>query len=476
MARDDEVHIRYISSTPILPATHHIHQDGRQTEYEKIHLSPWDLKSLIRPYMQRGLLFTNPKQSKQEAEKIITQLKTSLSSTLDHFYPLAGRIGTTAHDDDNTISFYIDCKPAGADFVHASADITIADIMDSTHVPRIVQYSFFTLNDVVNYDGRSKPLLSVQVTELIDGFFVGCSMNHTVCGGKAFWLFFNSWCEISRLGSAAADHHISRSPIFNRSCLMNNTEDLPIRFPLSTVESWAGYKYTPPPLDERVFIFTQENIAKLKAKANSKSTAIALNQSAKDNSDHTNIIISSLQAVLAHVWVAVTRARCLDPNEETTYYFAIGMAGRLDPPLPEFFCGNSSLGGAATAKVNELLEVGGFELGAYLLNAVVGSFDDAKIRSYGKSWMKKPVVNKMDYYVSNNTLQTGGSPRFDMFGNDFGWGQPIAVRSGSVNKCDGKITSTPGPISGSIGIEACLSAKTLKALENDTEFMGYVTI
>ncbi|RZC94022.1 hypothetical protein C5167_016714 [Papaver somniferum] len=475
MTRDiSEAQIRYITTT-IRPATQQDHKDGQQS-HQKIHLSPWDLKSLVRPYMQRGLLFANPKQRKQDAEKIITQLKTSLSCALDHFYPLAGRIATTAHDD-NTVSFFIDCKPAGAEFVHASADVTIAEIMDSTHVPRIVQHSFFTLNDVVNYDGRSKPLLSIQVTELIDGFFVGCSINHTVCDGKSFWLFFNSWCEISRRGSSAGDQHISCLPIFDRSCLMNNMEkDLPIRFPLSTVESWQGYKYIPPPLDERVFIFTEENIAKLKAKANSNITAFALNQTAKEDADHKKVIISSLQAVLAHVWVAVTRARCLDPNEVTVYYLAIGATGRLNPPLPKLFFGNSSMGEAATAKVSELLEVGGFELGASLLNAVVRSFDDAKIRSFGKSWMKKPEVNKMDYYLSNNSLQTGGSPRFNMFGNDFGCGEPIAVRSGSANKCDGKITSTPGPVSGSIGIEACLSAKTLKALENDTEFMRYITI
>ncbi|KAI3836752.1 hypothetical protein MKW92_046149 [Papaver armeniacum] len=396
--------LKFDTSTPpqyIRPETHHNHNDGHQA-HQKIHLSPWDLKSLIRPYMQQvGLLFANPNQSKQEAEKIVTQLKTSLSITLLPSY--------------NTVSFYIECKPAGAEFVHASADITI-----------YIQHSFFTLSDIVNYDGRTQPLLSVQVTELIDGFFLSCSMNHTVCDGRS-------------LGSSPTDNHISRLHVFDRSCLMNKIEkDLPIRFPLSNVESWAGYKYTPPQLDERVFIFTHKNIAKLREKE-----------------DHKNVIISSLQAVLAHVWVAVTRARC-----------------RLDPPLPEMFVGNSAMHGAATAKVHEILEAGGFELGALV---TVRSVNDATIPSYGKSWMEKPVVNKMEYYLSNNhPLLSGGSPRFNMLGNDFGWGDPIAVRSG--NRCDEKMTSTPGSVSGSIGIEACLSAKTLEALENDAEFMGYATI
>ncbi|RZC67923.1 hypothetical protein C5167_011628 [Papaver somniferum] len=328
-----------------------------------------------------------------------------------------GRLAVKVHDDDDdeTVSFYIDCNSAGAEFIHASANITVADITDSIHVPAILKNSFFTLNDAVNFDGRSKPLLSVQVTELLDGLFIGCSINHTVCDGKSFWHFFNSWCEISREGSSSEDHHIPRPPIFDRLCLMNDIEnDLPIRFPLSTVHSWEGYKYDPPPLFERVFIFTRENIAILKEKANSKTA---------EGDGNAKVTISSLQAVLAHVWVAVIRARCLDPNEETRYRLAIGTTGRLDPPTPESFFGNSAVSGDATVKY---------------------------------------------------TLVTGGSPRFDMYGNNFGWGTPIAVRSGIVNKRDGKITSTPRPIPGSIGIEACLSAKTLKALENDAEFMAAV--
>ncbi|KAI3955526.1 hypothetical protein MKW98_028471 [Papaver atlanticum] len=396
--------------------------------------------------MQRGLLFAHPTQNKQEETEytIITQLKRCLASTLDHFYPLAGRLAVKAHDDYNTVSFYIDCNSGGAEFIHASANITVSDIMDSIHVPAILKNSFFTINDAVNYDGRSKPLLSAQATELFDGLFIGCSINHTVCDGKSFWHFFNSWCEISRQGTSSADHLISRPPIFDRMCLMNDIEnDIPIRFPLFTVQSWEGYKYNPPPLFERVFIFTRENIAILKERANSKT--------AKDDGN-ANFTISSLQAVLAHVWVAVIRARCLDPNEETRYRLAIGTTGRLDPPPPESFFGNSAVSGDATVKVNKLLEIGGFELGAFLLNKLVTSFDGAAIRSHWKGWVEKPTVKKMsNLSASQYTLVTGGSQRYDI--------------SGIVNKRDGKITSTPGPIPGSIGIEACLSAKTLKALD-----------
>ncbi|KAG5547302.1 hypothetical protein RHGRI_013098 [Rhododendron griersonianum] len=33
-------------------------------------------------------------------------------------------------------------------------------------------------------------LLSIQVTELIDGIFIGCSTNHAVIDGTSYWHFF----------------------------------------------------------------------------------------------------------------------------------------------------------------------------------------------------------------------------------------------------------------------------------------------
>ncbi|XP_025607093.1 uncharacterized acetyltransferase At3g50280-like [Arachis hypogaea] len=81
----------------------------------------------------------------------------------------------------------------------------------------------------------------------------------------------------------------------------------------------------------RVFHFTKEKIAQLKAKANAEAKT------------HK---ISSLQAVLTHLWLSVTTTRD---------------------------CG--AIGGKA--------------------------------------------------------LSTGSSPRFNVYGNDLGWGKPVAVRAGS---------------------------------------------
>ncbi|KAI3950292.1 hypothetical protein MKX01_016940 [Papaver californicum] len=67
------------------------------------------------------------------------------------------------------------------EFVHATADISVDDIVSSTYVPQSLIDPLFPLNGVTNYQGQSHPLISLQVTELRDGaVFIGCSANHSV--------------------------------------------------------------------------------------------------------------------------------------------------------------------------------------------------------------------------------------------------------------------------------------------------------
>ncbi|GLT74821.1 hypothetical protein SLA2020_465920 [Shorea laevis] len=165
---------------------------------QRIDLTPWDLQLLPYGPTQMGLLFHKPKPQQADLEEtLIHHLKASLFRTLDFFPPLAGCLATVEQGDDNT-SYHQYCNNAGALFVHAAADgVSISDFVDPVYVPGIIR-SFFPLNGVKNIDNTSKPLLAVQVTELVDGVFIGCTVNHTVCDGKSFWHFLNSRSEISR--------------------------------------------------------------------------------------------------------------------------------------------------------------------------------------------------------------------------------------------------------------------------------------
>ena len=66
----------------------------------------------------------------------------------------------------------------------------------------------------------------------------------------------------------------------------------------------------------------------------------------------------------------------------------------------------------------------------------------------------------------------GSSPRFNMYGNEFGMGKAVALRSGPANKIDGGVTSFPGyEGGGSIDLQVCLLPNFMSTLESDEEFM-----
>ncbi|CAI9758817.1 unnamed protein product [Fraxinus pennsylvanica] len=442
MARFEEI------STCIVQASR---SAGVKNSLTRIELSPWDLRLLLVDYNQKGLLFHKPKTQQVGEEGLLHHLKTSLSRTLDFFPPLAGRLGIEKFEDE-TVCFFIDCNNFGAQFTHAIVHgLSVNDILEPKYVPEIV-YSFFPLNGILDCEGISNPLLCVQVTELDDGYFIGCSMNHCVADGTSFWHFFNSWCEISR-----GSDHPSKLPSLVRGFAPDHL-NLPVKIPSLQKEFFN--EFSRPLLKERVFSFSKENIAKLKSNAN--------DEIGKTSS------ISSLQALLVHVWRSAIRCRRIDDaNLKITFITHVGARNRLCPPLPEGYFGNAIHGGVLTSTPEELLSHG---LGwtAQKLNQIIAKQTHEETMNFYVEWIKSPLILKKDNWT--NIFVAGSSPRFNVYGNDFRWGKPVAVRSGLGNKFDGKLTLFPGLEEGSIDMEICLSPDILSAMENDVEFMQFVTL
>ncbi|XP_058744183.1 uncharacterized acetyltransferase At3g50280-like [Vicia villosa] len=439
--------IQVLSNTIIHAPNHNTNCSNDHT----IDLNPLDLQFISFGYNQQGFLYRHPVNL--DISNQIQHLKDSFSSTLDFFYILAGRLKITQHED-NTFSCAINCNNEGALFVHAAAKyISVDDILKPTHLPPI-HHSLFLMNGVKNYEGTSNPLLAVQVTELDDGIFLGISTNHVTGDGNLFSNFYNLWAKISR----GCCLEVSKTPIFER--WFPKGVECPIRFPL-TIEPQSnlkGKKLNPP---ERIFHFTKENIVKLKLKAN-------LEAGTKK--------ISSLQAVLTHIWRSFTRSQKLDHQTDVSFSVDVSVRPRLNPPLQENYFGNAIIEFLATLKAGELLDDGGLGKGALKINEMIALHTDEKIRSHYEKWLIKPsfyvTPNDMSH---NNCLVIAYSPRFDVYGNDFGWGKPVGVRSGGADKREGKVNVFAGVEEGSMEIEVCLPYEILEAMGNDLEFMDVVS-
>ncbi|XP_066159586.1 uncharacterized acetyltransferase At3g50280-like [Oryza sativa Japonica Group] len=176
-----------------------------------IHLTPWDLRFLSIDYIQKGVLLPKPPLS---GDRLADALASSFARALALFYPFAGRLVAEERADDGTVTVALRCTGEGAEFVHAAAPgVAVSDVVSSLYTPPEV-WSFYSYNLVLGADAatESRPVLSVQVTELADGVFVGMSLNHSVGDGTTFWKFMNAWSEINRrAGGAMSDDLMHRS-------------------------------------------------------------------------------------------------------------------------------------------------------------------------------------------------------------------------------------------------------------------------
>ncbi|CAF2254730.1 unnamed protein product [Brassica napus] len=77
------------------------------------------------------------------------------------------------------------------------------------------------------------------------------------------------------------------------------------------------------------------------------------------------------------------------------------------------------------------------------LHRNVVAHDDATVRRGIADWESNPRLFPLGN-ADGDSITMGSSPRFPMYDNDFGWGKPLAVRSGGANKFDGKISAFPG--------------------------------
>ncbi|ONI24556.1 hypothetical protein PRUPE_2G246800 [Prunus persica] len=464
-------------------------------------LSVSDLPMLSCHYIQKGLLFPLPPFPIQHS--LIPLLKASLSQSLSRFPPLAGRL--TTYSDGHV---HITCNDAGVDFIHASApSLSTRDILGPTDVPNCVK-DLFPFDRTVSYTGHHNSILAVQVTELSDAVFIGCALNHAVTDGTSFWNFFNTFAELCRLSSSSSPNEnkkltIAKQPDFSRSSVIISPAVL--RFPE------GGPKVTfslTEPLRERIFSFSTEAIQNLKSRTNSKKWAEFQNDDAlisaveilgKQSNDPyeinnsngarvTSIIenwfknsnaktapeISSFQSLCALLWRSVTRARKLPSSKTTTFRMAVNCRHRLEPKLDAYYFGNAIQSIPTYATAGEVLS-NDTRWCAEQLNKNVKEHDNDKVRGVVEDWEMDPRVFPLGNF-DGATMTMGSSPRFPMYDNDFGWGRPLAIRSGRANKFDGKISAFPGREgAGSVDLEVVLAPDTMALLETDSEFMQYVS-
>jgi hypothetical protein len=430
---------------------------------------------LSADYIQKGLLFAPPPFS---TARLVDHLVASLADALAVYYPVAGRLATDQHRDDDTgrvvgCSVSVDCAGQGVEILEAVAGggVAVSDVVtpDDADVPRLVR-SFFPLDEAVNYDGHDRPLFAVQVTELADGVFVAFVYNHALSDGTAFWDFIGAWAEIARAMLGAPRALPPRAaPLFERWSPDGGGAAAPVVLPYADLAGLiARPTLPPPPQRERMLHFSAESLAELKERARQELLA------AGDAAGAATV--TKFQSLGSLLWRCFVRARRTAPDQEVVFRASANNRARLQPPLPSQYFGNA-IGAVSTEAVraSELL-ARGHGWAAAAVGRAVAAHTDTSVRARAAAWAAETGLSAFRLFDPNGMF-VSSSPRFDMYGCDFGWGKALAARSGKANKYDGKVSLFPGREGGgSIDAEVVLAPEHMAALELDDEFWAAVSL
>lgn len=211
-------------------------------------------------------------------------------------------------------------------------------------------------------------------------------------------------------------------------------------------------------LQEIVFHVTKENVLKLKAKAN-------------DEAGSTDVKISSLQVVLAHIWRSRVRHSGMNLEDATHCSLPANMRHRLEPPLAEECFGNFSPAGIISTTVRELL-YNGLGWSAMLINTMVGLQTSERVKAFAEKWVK---TFKYPVCFGGFSLVVASSHRLDWYCNDFGWGKPIVARA-APTYLNGSLVLFKGFDEGSLDLQACLPLEVMVNLLKDGHIFEYVNI
>ncbi|KAL7598816.1 hypothetical protein Lser_V15G21358 [Lactuca serriola] len=373
--------------------------------------------------------------------KMTTKLKTSLSKTLTHFYPLAGRLTNNQNA--------IDCTDEGVQFSVARVECNLMTIITTPVIEELKQLVLMGSSSSSSSCVEEQQV-AIQVN-LFDcgGIAVGVSMSHRVADACSFSSFISHWFAIAK------------GP---ESPLVGPGLDSAVLFPPVNSYEYSGRG---PPVDNpfkklvtKRFVFSSLAIKELKHKVvKADTTLVGLNP-------------TRVEVVTALIWKCMaTVSGCKD----SVAFHVVNFRRKMVPSLKDQQFGN--LFQMASAVAHETTDMG------YLVGKLRGSF--RKIDGeYLKSLMGENGVEiardnfrEIKKYISRKGLgvfRFSSWCRFSVNESDFGWGKPVWI-SGTDYNNENSIMLMDS--SSDDGIEAwvVLSEDKMHKLEQDTELHAFVT-
>ncbi|KAG6477787.1 phenolic glucoside malonyltransferase 1-like [Zingiber officinale] len=344
-------------------------------------------------------------------DSVVPTLKSSLSAALRHFYPLAGKIRSSAASSDGYEIHYADGDSVPFTVAEYSGDF---DDLSSDH-PRLFNDMLPLLPELPesSIDNNGIRLLALQATLFPErGVAVGISVHHGACDGSSSTRFLSAWA------SACAGAGVMVPPVIDRS-MITDPDDLYSVFLNGIVRRQSNtsmmHLKAPPDAVLQSFTIGKYHIQKLKELVM--------------QSGDLSFRCSTVVAAFAYVWVCHFKARL---PEISSKCILMAMAGDcrpwLKPPVPAAFFGNCITFAFTEAKACDLEKENGVAAAARLIGKAVQVFKENPLKD-AKHWPGGFKIEKEPDF-----LTVAGSPTFKVYNLDFGWGRPKKVEITSIGK------------------------------------------
>ncbi|KAK7316292.1 hypothetical protein VNO77_35220 [Canavalia gladiata] len=447
LGMEEEKGVKVVQECSIAPI------EGKETSptSTSLHFTLFDLLWLRTPPVERLFFYPFPNPTNPSFyDSIIPNLKHSLSLTLKHFLPLAGTITWPIHSPHpiityvpgNTVPFTI--AESNANFNLLSSNTCQASLRNP-FIPHLV----------TSHEQAS--VMALQVTLFPNsGFCLGIATHHAVCDGKTSTLFLKSWAYAcsNNLGEKKSSFlslpkHLT--PFYDRSMIKD-----PTGIGALYVNSWLNFggpnnrsvkvwDFGGAISDEATrgsFELTSKNIQKLKQHAQSKL---------KENAH-----LSTFSVTCAYVLQCLVKVEQPKTNG-VAFLFSVDCRSRLDPPIPNTYFGNCIIGHKVMDETKKLLGEDGFINALEGINESLNKLEDGVLNG------AVTLATMMQIAKDNRIFSTAGSPRFEVYSIDFGWGRPKKVDMTSIGKTGAFCLSESRNENGGIEIDLVLNKQEMES-------------
>ncbi|KAI3814775.1 hypothetical protein L1987_14419 [Smallanthus sonchifolius] len=396
-------------------------------------------------------------QSSKNWHNVLQTLKTSLSTTLVHFYPLAGRLCSITGG-----RLELNCNANGVRFTEAYVDVNLVDLDDFSKNPIFDQ--LIPSVDYRNTPLEDTPLLLLQVTRFVcGGWSLGFCISHVAVDGQSALHFLSEWARVCRgepLGSPPyLDRKVLRAGDPKITCVNRNIEQHaqfsppPILLGQSSNENERKQETTVTMLKLTVTL-----VEKLRNKANKKP--------------ETERRFTRYEAVTAHAWRTACKIRNLEPDQKTSIGICIDVRRRMNPPLPEKYFGNAIVDVIATGTAGELVS-GTLGFVSSKIRDTIEKVDDEFMNSVidflknqedlSKFQDLQLIKDEKGPFYGNPNLGVISWLTLPIYGVDFGWGKEIFTGPGTNDAEDGDFLILRGEEGGgSLIVALCLQVRHME--------------